>query len=70
MPAKAGQTALSGSQIKPPALPEVNDFNGALLSTFRMDVGDGDFRAFAGEKACNGAANAASAAGDNCNSVL
>ena len=25
MPAKAGQTALSGSQIKPPALPEVND---------------------------------------------
>jgi len=26
MPAKAGQTALSGSQIKPPALPEVHDF--------------------------------------------
>jgi hypothetical protein len=25
MPAKAGQTALSGSQIKPPALPEVHD---------------------------------------------
>jgi hypothetical protein len=26
MPAKAGQTALSGSQIKPPALPEVHDW--------------------------------------------
>ena len=26
MPAKAGQTALSGSRIKPPALPEVHDF--------------------------------------------
>ncbi len=25
MPAQAGQTALSGSQIKPPALPEVHD---------------------------------------------
>src|SRR5215510_16065512 len=25
MPAEAGQTALSGSQIKPPALPEVHD---------------------------------------------
>jgi pimeloyl-ACP methyl ester carboxylesterase len=30
MPAKAGQTALSGSQIKPPALPEVHDFSATI----------------------------------------
>ncbi len=30
-PAQAGQTALSGSQIKPPALPEIHDFRYSLL---------------------------------------
>jgi hypothetical protein len=46
------------------------DFDGALFSAFRVDVGDGDFRAFAGKMARNGAANAASATGDDCNSVI
>ena len=46
------------------------DFDGALFSAFRVDVGDGDFRALACEMARNGTANAASAAGDNCNFVI
>jgi hypothetical protein len=29
-----GLTALSGSQIKPPALPELHDFHGSRLSAF------------------------------------
>src|SRR5712692_2001474 len=32
MPAKAGQTALSGSQIKPPALPEVHDLQDVCVT--------------------------------------
>jgi len=39
MPAKAGQTALSGSQIKPPALPEVHDWDG-VQATLDMMVSD------------------------------
>jgi len=39
MPAKAGQTALSGSQIKPPALPEVHDFMCVILDTQIKNLG-------------------------------
>jgi len=41
MPAKAGQTALSGSQIKPPALPEVHDLVGRENMIAGTDCGLG-----------------------------
>ena len=41
------------------------DFDHSLLGALRVDVGDGDFRAFAGEMPGDGAADATSAAGDD-----
>jgi hypothetical protein len=46
------------------------DFGCAQLSAFRVDVGDGDFRALACEMAGDGAPDASSATGDDGNSVI
>ena len=44
MPAQAGQTALSGSQIKPPALPEVDDLGAPYQEDLRRyPLGETEF---------------------------